>query len=359
MNGEYYFARFNPYHDWSSRAIISTDGESKFHFSVFRPRESTDETALHCHLTDNPRLITLYQPLDSRASKILHSIIWLTSRRPIQLSCSLRRGGRRAGRRDGRRRRQRPAFRRHARSPVVVPQQALDGERIQPLSLLSTLNREINATALNLLLVGGLPDQVVPGAGADRLLTARSDDTHELASSLQEAQTPMMNTGLVVQMLHRRVLRILSGFRGLVRATIERRIALAVHGTVGRGVHPLASALAAGIQPADHVDLLVGVVTGRGDAALAVQAQLAERTAQGTACGAATRRRLATRFPFGAQRRQVHCYTLKLRNSKGSINRSCTTLDYLNFVVERKSSRTSHISLCQMQTYKVITRSIN
>lgn len=122
-----------------------------------------------------------------------------------------------------------------------------------------------------------------------------------------------MDTGLVVQVLHRRVLRVLPRLAGLVRAAVERRVALAVHGTVGRRVDPLASALAAGIQSADDVDLLVGVVTGRGDAALVVQAQLTERAAQGTARGAATRCRLATGFPLGPQCRQVHCYALKLR----------------------------------------------
>lgn len=127
-----------------------------------------------------------------------------------------------------------------------------------------------------------------------------------------------MNTGLVVQMLHRRILRILPRILAgtLVRATAERRIALAVHGTVGRGVHPLASALAAGVQTADHVDLLVGVVPGSGDAALVIQAQLTERAAQRTARGAATGRRLATGFPFGAQSRQVHRYALKLRSER-------------------------------------------
>lgn len=114
----------------------------------------------------------------------------------------------------------------------------------------------------------------------------------------------------MVQVLHRRVLRVLPRLAGLVRAAVERRVALAVHGTVGRRVDPLASALAAGIQSADDVDLLVGVVTGRGDAALVIQAQLTER-AQRTARGAATRRRLATGFPLGPQCRQVHCYALK------------------------------------------------
>lgn len=207
---------------------------------------------MHFTVTDNSRteeesrLITLRHPRISRAS----TLIRLTSRRSIR-ACSLRRGGWRAGRRDGwrrRRRRQRPALRCRARGPVVVPQQAVDGEWIQPLSLLSALHWEINAAALDLLLAGGLPDQIIPDAGADRLLTARSDDSHQLASSLQQTQAPMANTSLVVQMLHRwRILRILPRLAGLVSTTVERRITLAVHGTVGRRVHPLASALAAGI----------------------------------------------------------------------------------------------------------------
>lgn len=68
----------------------------------------------------------------------------------------------------------------------------------------------------------------------------------------------------MVQMLHRQSLRVLPRLAGLARVTAERRETLTVHGTIGHRVHPLAAALAAGVQPADHVDLLVGVVTRRG-----------------------------------------------------------------------------------------------
>jgi len=131
-----------------------------------------------------------------------------------------------------------------------------------------------------------------------------------------------MYAWLMVQVLHRRRRHRLAQLAlpqlasGLVRAAAaaaahHRRITLAVHGAVSRGVQPLAAALAAGIQSADHVDLLVRVVAGRHVVALAVQAQLTERAAERSASGAASRRRLAARLPLGAQRRQVHRYTLK------------------------------------------------
>jgi len=66
-------------------------------------------------------------------------------------------------------------------------------------------------------------------------------------------------------MLHWRILRILSKLAAFARVTVKRGVTLAVHGTVGRGVDPLASALATGVQSTDHVDLFVGIIAGRRD----------------------------------------------------------------------------------------------
>jgi len=121
----------------------------------------------------------------------------------------------------------------------------------------------------------------------------------------------------MIQMLHRWILRILSKFAAFAGVAVKGGITLAVHGTVGRGVDPLASALATGVQSADHVDLLVGIITGRRDVvAFVVQTQLTKGIAQRATRGAAARRRLATGLPFGSQRRQVHRYALKSRNDR-------------------------------------------
>lgn len=143
-----------------------------------------------------------------------------------------------------------------------------------------------------------------------------------------------MYTRLMIQVFHRRRMmrRLRRGMRvmrirltlpklarGLVGVAAERRITFTVDGTVSRRVHPFASAFAARVQSTDHVDLLVGVVTGC-VVAVAVQAELTEGVAEGAAGGAASRRRFAARLPFGAQRRQVHRYALKQARAKHSFS---------------------------------------
>lgn len=92
------------------------------------------------------------------------------------------------------------------RSPGVVPEKAVDRERIEPSSLLPAFYREVDAAALDLVVVRRAVDAVT-----DRraivvvvmvVVIGRSPDrrTVELSSALEQCQTPVADSLLVVQL---------------------------------------------------------------------------------------------------------------------------------------------------------------